>query len=106
MQTTRQRYSPARQTRMVASRLTRWAGAKPDVTPSPAFPAEVNVPEVPPVTPQQPEIPPDISPEPELPPDVPPDPEIPPGVPPDPEIPPEIPPAARSGRGPEGLACA
>lgn len=95
MQTTRQRYSPARQTRMVASRLTRWAGAKPDVTPSPQFPAEVpQVPEVPP------EVPPVTPPQPEIPPDAPPSPEIPPGVPPDPEIPP----AARSGRAPEALA--
>lgn len=43
------RSNPSRYTRAVAYRLTRWAGAKPDVTPTPEFPAEVPlVPEIPP----------------------------------------------------------
>lgn len=83
------RIRPTRQTRAIAYRLTRWAGTKPGVAPTPEFPAEVPlVPEVPPETPQQPEVPPEAPPVPELPPDVLPGPEIPPQVPPGPEIPP------------------
>jgi len=33
------RTTPTRQTRAIAYRLTRWAGTKPGVTPSPEFPA-------------------------------------------------------------------
>jgi hypothetical protein len=35
------RTSPSRQTRAIVYRLTRWAGNKPDVTPTPDLPAEV-----------------------------------------------------------------